>query len=585
MEGDLEETDLVAFIENFPFPSNEDLKNEQNQEEYIFNLLKEICKTTESTSFDNNDNTTTENEESQQDDDEKINIYDKEYEEYISDKPIIKRMCDQLAMCYSGKNLSYDRIFSLKCKEDSLDDDLMEEELKSNVNECNLTTFDDNFPFPNSIKQDKFRQERYVFNFLQAVYRNPDITSFHVPEFMLLTEYLKNMFKIDKEELEGIVMRYKKQCPLLYNGINNDMTCFYLLAIGAAMQNYPYLTYLVDDFNRRRIEASNNNEQVYKKEKWLKENQHAKILTTSNIKIDAKTITEIIGTASDDKKNDEMPGTANDLIGLAILLFGRRVCAPFKLNPIQAIDDSLEITARYLEAITGFIHAILKVNKYEAAALCPFQLDFCLVFSNAIDMANKGQMNQDDDDEADDDEKDNDDINADYIGDIKAKLEKNGLKYVTQKVKSDVRPKHFRQLLTKFKEKYSLNTYPHQQRFMIMVDRRQSKTQHDDIMYLYESPPNCRYIPKQAVPEWGFSASKTCLLLSIIFYNLIISNLIETDFFCLDQIWSMAMEKKQKTLIQTLIKLLIMTQQKMVNQEKNQSIKILAPVITAKVHY
>merc|ERR1712154_686640 len=51
--------------------------------------------------------------------------------------------------------------------------------------------------------------------------------------------------------------------------------------------------------------------------------------------------------------------------------------------------------------------------------------------------------------------------------------------------------------------------YPHQQRFISLVDQR---TFGDDSVYIYQPPSNCRYIPNDAVSEWYSNSTITCLL-------------------------------------------------------------------------
>ena len=105
-------------------------------------------------------------------------------------------------------------------------------------------------------------------------------------------------------------------------------------------------------------------------------------------------------------------------------------------------------------------------------------------------------------------------IYIDHVGDIEGKLNRNNLRYykfsqIPDKDHCHVNSKNFKIAYNKFKDKFqNEQDYPHRKRWVIMID-----TQPDDQpCYFYEPPSNCRDIPKDAVPEWGMSASRTSLL-------------------------------------------------------------------------
>lgn len=140
------------------------------------------------------------------------------------------------------------------------------------------------------------------------------------------------------------------------------------------------------------------------------------------------------------------------------------------------------------------------------------------------DLAGIAEDDKDSDDpDFNEDEKEQKGKWVDFIGNIEEKLTANKLKYVKQEIPQVkqkeydyMQVRHYRDALKKFKEKYRddlLRSYPHQNRFIVMVDTREEACR--DIMYLYEPPSNCRDIPIDAVPEYGLSASRTCLLPNI----------------------------------------------------------------------
>ena len=140
----------------------------------------------------------------------------------------------------------------------------------------------------------------------------------------------------------------------------------------------------------------------------------------------------------------------------------------------------------------------------------------------------------DDDDDNEEEDEDQDERNAndandpkkfvDYVGDIPAKLKKNKLKYVKEKLNLDSDEykdtRVFNQLLNKYRKDNGIkddkgNHILFQKRFIALIDRRKSKHSDDiDDVYFYPGVAGkyTQDIPKDAVPEWGVSASRTCLL-------------------------------------------------------------------------
>merc|ERR1712228_697917 len=106
---------------------------------------------------------------------------------------------------------------------------------------------------------------------------------------------------------------------------------------------------------------------------------------------------------------------------------------------------------------------------------------------------------------------------VDSVGSIDEKLKKNGLKFA--KIPANplelgkVFQRTFIALFGKLKDQKNKikSNYPHNERFMGLVDRRQYQMPNDSV-YLYEPPLNCRRIPNNAVSEWYLNSSRTCLL-------------------------------------------------------------------------
>ena len=134
---------LEAFdINTFPFNDTYTNKNEDSKREFIADLLKK-CDQNNKIQFsqgqqtnddDNNlsseinikskdDEKVTKPEAEPNQDEKKALTQDNEYQKYIQNNPIVKKICNQLNQRYKEKNIAYDRMFSLKCKDQELDDE------------------------------------------------------------------------------------------------------------------------------------------------------------------------------------------------------------------------------------------------------------------------------------------------------------------------------------------------------------------------------------------------------------------------------------------------------------------------------
>ena len=204
---------------------------------------------------------------------------------------------------------------------------------------------------------------------------------------------------------------------------------------------------------------------------------------------------------------------------------------------IFCIDDSIEINIYYIVTCLEWITELIKTNK----EICPFQVDLCIGVGKPSQTETKtgfrsssiSSASSDDDD--DDKESKKNDAYFDCIGDIQAKLDKNELPNTktTYKVTPNqpMKPntRLYGNMLNEMREKLNKkafpqkNKYPQFSRFVILIDRRRddNKGQHnkqfgsdeeDDTVYMYTPPSNCRTIPRDYVPEWFISASRTCLL-------------------------------------------------------------------------
>ena len=193
--------------------------------------------------------------------------------------------------------------------------------------------------------------------------------------------------------------------------------------------------------------------------------------------------------------------------------FSQRIMPKLMFPPMITINSSLEITVQYIVRAAKWIHKLAQ----SPSNGWPFQFDLC--FANGQPHFNHDPLYEDSDD-ADDDNDKEDEVNdyVDYIGDIAGKLRTNKLQYIESEL--DIKDQDdgiFDRLYGEFVDlQGDEQSYLMNKRLVTMVDRRKQAQELNvdsaDTIFMYEPPKDCRDIPKDAVPEWCFSSSKSCLL-------------------------------------------------------------------------
>ena len=552
LKQDLEDCSLIEFykgddnIGEFPFNEDYKKKDKSAQDKFIYELIQKYAL------LQPNDDIT----------------------EFLELRPIINKIDTYLKYYYEEKGKAYDHKFARYCQENGICDEDITDELSHNDNQ--LTAFDKDFPC--SIKVSNKEDE--IQRILTQILENPQY--FNLPEFMK-QENLIQLFNINTEKLKQIAIRYRKQCPVLWYacGLRTDMTFLLLLAVGD-YNRYPYIIYLINDYSRRRAEwegseaqrrqrektKSENNQRGIKKymtPTWLTQNRHVIavlkqkciINDVGDIKLDDEELEyKHDAYANDaeyqllnvtDKELNEatfQKPTTKSLMESAPNLFGKRICPPLQLSTIIKINDSLEVTARCFYAVTQLVKDLLSnpgMWLRQKMAVCPFQLDFCMVLDEPLEDTIDDNPLSTDDEDSDDEEKKDEERNGwiDCIGDIEKKLNKNKLKFACRhlypKQEDDYDyfvARDFGELIKDYQDACQKEGNPYDiegERFIIMYDRRkknknigkpyiednpkptnlmddQEKSQKyvREKMYMYRPPANCRTIPSEPVPEWGY---------------------------------------------------------------------------------
>eukprot|EP01084_Bolivina_argentea_P213358 362376_1 len=434
---------------------------------------------------------------------------------------IIDKLDNALQMYYKQLNKEYmnDGVGKFKafCDENGFEeDDINTEMAMENAEDCVLVDFDEEFPLDIPIDDDDLKNQK-IFDILTHCYKKgkPPCNE----ESTQPNRHHKEPNDIDVENISDEIINeakdlYKHQ--LYYSlgdkGIKeNDL--MYFLAVGYKNNGYPFLTNVVDSFTRDRIvqkyEKKDENNFAFTTAKWVKTNPYTQNLA---------------------KKSKRLVNKLES----GVVAYCNRISPKIQFTHLYKINDSIREISEYILATIQFIGKLLRIDISDEQALpvAPFQLDLLIAVKNVVDDQHttkpdfKHNDNDTDDDTDYDDDDDNDmelnqikDIDVDWIGNIKSKLDEekcintepqpykiNNNENKNEKdisgpkmrfingIYTDFRSKLLDRKLSKsdndggdnngdddddFKPKvrlpYNASTYPQNKRFCVFVDRRAEK--------------------------------------------------------------------------------------------------------------
>ena len=426
---------------------------------------------------------------------------------------------------YQSLNVPYNSLFATYCDDNGIDEETVADEIILDPNESILVDFDDEFPFPQAIKD---KSTEFIHNIIKQVYHQPD------------TEFSSYTWGIDIDlsdtEIEEFKNLFQSQCALLwgpftryasysgcYSGnrpISNKNALFYLMTLGYK-HYFDYPLYFVREWTKYRIEndikiSNSKNRKQYKR--WIDSKMHSHDRKMKEIVMDAiNTFNFNVGVY---ESQEEM------------MHYPKQMAQFYLAQRDNTIDDSMQITIRYLISVCDLIYTLINnsnndnKNDEEKNGFSPFQIDLTIYYGKPLSKYNSKW--------------------EDKIGDIKKKLTSYNalrkyakLKYkhemidgaVDKIVKAFIRfslqienaPSDIIDLLTlfigdfqyklsaamlklykDFKQKLKDKSYPNYKRFKIFVDRRNRDKSNDDDIWMYE-PGNGRDIPKNALSYWYFN--------------------------------------------------------------------------------
>ena len=372
------------------------------------------------------------------------------------------------------------------------------EQVKADVDDpttAMIYEFDDQFPLTNE-PADEAKKTRMIMEIIKKCFEehNAFDTKYDqvsVPDF---EQEGAQLFEMTAQKKKRIVDLYKKQCPSIFNDKAEEDTSF-ITALGVGGDDFDYLGNLVGDYFRsatahfKREYAKSEHKKIVtlSVQNWARDSPHFKLLN----------------------KMKMWPEKPAEIAEYAVKSFFKHICPRLMFQPNTAIQDSLHETAQYIKGAVIFVYYLSKSLNGQGRAACHFQLDVCFVFKAMRDM--EEETDSDPDDEDGDDVKQED---FDIFGDVEARLKANKLNYASKESDASKEMRMFKETFMGLKDKLKSadsRMYPFRKRIVALVDRRKIGTDHDK-MTMFEPPEDVREIPSNAVPEWGFAASKTCIL-------------------------------------------------------------------------
>ena len=279
---------------------------------------------------------------------------------------------------YKSENVNtYNKNFINYCNGNDIKD--LEGEFQLDPWETSIVDFDEKFPYPEELKEaQKTIKQRFIFDTIKLCckYPNYEFTG-GIPNALLSNKTTKYIFHdINDEDIKQTEKIYQDQCKAIWNqGMNSDASFKFMTAIGVKYE-FNYLQYLVDAFLSERIKKFQKGK-PWSIEQWAKSVPHVNSL------LDLPVNTKFSWEKNQPKTNKNIPKSLGDIIKGGMKSFFARTVPKQTLQTGAAykyINDSIEITVRYIHTMVGFIKSLLTNSNSIRKPICPFQIDFVIVY-------------------------------------------------------------------------------------------------------------------------------------------------------------------------------------------------------------
>jgi len=406
-----------------------------------------------------------------------------------------------LARYYALKNVeyTYDGSFKKKCDDNGYDDETLVEEIELAADE---TQFDDEFLedlCPWIPKDDEDRSER-IREIIRNCKENPDAynNEANAPEpLRVMAEH----FDVNQSDRDKAAAMAKEQAPAVFDGgFANDLALCTMLAVTQKTQNN-YLLFLVDMYLREALYNYYTHKDdisgvpTFETVHWETQNKHIKEM--KKISVQGKKF-----------KN------AGEIAAAAVKSYLHRVAPKVMLKRPRRIIGSLKDVSEYIYYTVCYVD-----NMSKQKGSCPFQYDSVYTFGKLEEEAKNDDDEDEDDDDDDDDDDESDDDNGAVkspqyvdVGDVKALLTENKMKFVEDMWQMGAE-RGFRPLDKAGRELLNQTGGPRFNRFVSIVDLRDEvKADEGHKLYVFQPQDGARKIHKDPSALNFFHNSKKSII-------------------------------------------------------------------------
>lgn len=346
-------------IDDFPFPQEYDQKEDDDKKKFIFDKIKEC--------YYHNTNLAG------------LQSLDTEHLDEAESKII--KACSALQRYYYSLNTSYQRNLQRCVDDHGLD---IEGELAAiDKGEYSyLIHVDENgesFPFPSSLSNvnDTIKLE-YKFDVIKKCCNHSDIifgdtNNTLYPKCLLSTSTTKYIFDITEQEFESVESIYSEQCKFLWHRtlLGSWKSWIYLTAI-SIKNKFDYMQNMISAFQRYKIDTAFNKRlrNINEMDQFLETSLYIECLKNAKMQIISPWLS--------------VYATAYDVVKSAMKSYHKSIPLMYYRSSIYLINDSLEITTRYILSVITFIGDIISKQDTLQNAITPFHIDFVMAYTNSI---------------------------------------------------------------------------------------------------------------------------------------------------------------------------------------------------------
>jgi len=406
---------------------------------------------------------------------------------------------DDMTAFYYPDDVDSPGKFAIFCEENGLDDDEeIEDDLNANdPDNSQLIDFaeddDGNICFPGIQDKDSDGKRKAIYRALIAAYNGTSIDGY---AFESDNFDFKKILSVPKHFIETVKKLYQKQMPSIMDAAAAADGNFCHLLAAQRMAKFDYFQFMVTDFHRWCVRKN--------KEKILKKQQ---MMMDPDVRADDGEEITVANWARQSKHLASMTPKDAQIISSAVEAFSNRIIPRMLFDQSVLIQDRLAATVEYINGAAFFVHNMVQLNQS-----CPFQLDVVFTYPNV----RKRPIEDDDGPE----EKEEATMTAfDFFGDLEERLKANKANYVASEQAPSQQMYAFRSIFEDFKKILGPDAPIQFKRLCISIDRgtrfkdpknKQAPDNYDKFL-MFESPEKST-IPRDAVPEWGFDASKISII-------------------------------------------------------------------------